>query len=86
AELAEGARLLSECRGLNLYLGFESRSLRHIHFCFSWVLCGTSLSLCGTSLSTQIILFPDYVIELFKDVVPFLACQPFRTIAGASPA
>jgi hypothetical protein len=29
AELAEGARLLSECRGINLYLGFESRSLRH---------------------------------------------------------
>jgi hypothetical protein len=34
AELAEGARLLSECRGINLYLGFESRSLRHFILSF----------------------------------------------------
>jgi hypothetical protein len=31
AESAEGARLLSECRGVNLYRGFESLSLRQIN-------------------------------------------------------
>ena len=30
SELAEGARLLSEYTGLNLYRGFNSLSLRHI--------------------------------------------------------
>ena len=35
AEPVEGARLLSEYMGLNLYRGFESRSLRHTCACSS---------------------------------------------------
>ena len=35
SEPAEGARLLSEYTGLNLYRGFKSLPLRHLeHFCF----------------------------------------------------
>lgn len=32
---AEGSRLLSDCRGLNLYRGFESLPFRHL--CDSWM-------------------------------------------------